>query len=103
MLSVGGHRSEAKYIREKDALSQLARQTIQPYYAVPFGDMMLAGCFGLLAAWQTVYPDLSEPILKVAAGGRRERKGAVGRRLTALNEVKTMRTRFRILNFPVLC
>jgi uncharacterized protein (DUF1786 family) len=54
--------------REKDALSQLARQTIQPYYAVPFGDMMLAGCFGLLAAAADVCPELSDPILRSLQG-----------------------------------
>lgn len=34
----------------------------QPYFAVPYGDMMLAGCFGLLRAFVEVYPELSEPI-----------------------------------------
>jgi uncharacterized protein (DUF1786 family) len=33
-----------------------------PYYAVPFGDMMIAGCFGLLAATADVMPDLAGPI-----------------------------------------
>ena len=28
-----------------------------PYFAVPFGDMMIAGCFGLLAAMADVLPD----------------------------------------------
>ena len=30
---------------------------LQPYLAVPFGDMMLAGCFGLLAAMADLLPD----------------------------------------------
>jgi len=35
---------------------------LRPYFAVPFGDMMIAGCFGLLAATADVLPDLAEPI-----------------------------------------
>jgi uncharacterized protein (DUF1786 family) len=34
----------------------------RPYFAVPCGDMMLAGCFGLLRALAEVYPEYSEPI-----------------------------------------
>lgn len=34
----------------------------QPYFAVPYGDMMATGCFGLLRAFVDVYPELSEPI-----------------------------------------
>jgi uncharacterized protein (DUF1786 family) len=36
----------------------------RPYFAVPYGDMMLAGCFGLLAAMAEVYADapFAEPI-----------------------------------------
>jgi len=36
--------------------------TLRPYFAVPFGDMMIAGCFGLLAATADVLPELSETI-----------------------------------------
>jgi uncharacterized protein (DUF1786 family) len=35
---------------------------LRPYFAVPFGDMMIAGCFGLLAAVADVLPDLAGPI-----------------------------------------
>jgi uncharacterized protein (DUF1786 family) len=38
------------------------RKSIQPYFAVPFGDMMIAGCFGLLAATAEVMPNLAEAI-----------------------------------------
>lgn len=38
------------------------RKSLIPYYAVPFGDMMLAGCFGLLGATADVMPDLAETI-----------------------------------------
>ena len=36
---------------------------LAPYFAVPFGDMMIAGCFGLLAATADLLPDLREPVL----------------------------------------
>lgn len=36
---------------------------LKPYYAVPFGDMMIAGCFGLLSAAADLLPDLHDPIL----------------------------------------
>lgn len=36
--------------------------SLRPYFAVPFGDMMIAGCFGLLAAVADVIPELGEPI-----------------------------------------
>lgn len=34
----------------------------KPYFAVPFGDMMIAGCFGLLRAFADVYPEHAETI-----------------------------------------
>jgi len=36
--------------------------TLKPYFAAPFGDMMIAGCFGMLAAVAAVIPDLAETI-----------------------------------------
>ena len=36
--------------------------SLSPYFAVPFGDMMIAGCFGLLAATAEILPDLAETI-----------------------------------------
>jgi uncharacterized protein (DUF1786 family) len=36
--------------------------TLKPYFAVPFGDMMIAGCFGLLAATAEILPNLAEAI-----------------------------------------
>jgi uncharacterized protein (DUF1786 family) len=35
---------------------------LRPYFAVPFGDMMIAGCIGLLASVADIHPDLAEPI-----------------------------------------
>jgi uncharacterized protein (DUF1786 family) len=48
------------------------RKSLRPYFATPFGDMMIAGCFGLLAATAEVMPDLTETIhgsLRGAHGG----------------------------------
>ena len=36
--------------------------SLQPYFSVPFGDMMIAGCFGLLAATAEILPNLAEAI-----------------------------------------
>lgn len=44
--------------------SLIANSNLRPYFAVPFGDMMITGCFGLLAAVSDVLPELSEPIRK---------------------------------------
>jgi len=46
---------------------------LRPYFAAPFGDMMIAGCFGLLAATAEILPDLTEAIsgsMKEAGMGR---------------------------------
>jgi uncharacterized protein (DUF1786 family) len=44
---------------------------LRPYFPAPFGDMMIAGCFGLLAAVADVLPELDEPIRAslMGAGG----------------------------------
>ena len=39
-----------------------ANDGLRPYLAVPFGDMMLTGCIGLLAALADKMPELAEPI-----------------------------------------
>lgn len=36
--------------------------TLRPYFPTPFGDMMICGCFGLLAAVADVMPELGEVI-----------------------------------------
>ncbi len=46
------------------------RKSLRPYFATPFGDMMIAGCFGLLAATAEVMPDLTETIYRSLQGGR---------------------------------
>ncbi len=42
---------------------------LRPYFAVPFGDMMIAGCFGLLAATGDILPELGEQIQASLHGG----------------------------------
>jgi uncharacterized protein (DUF1786 family) len=45
---------------------------LRPYFATPFGDMMIAGCFGLLAATAEILPNVAGPVLGSLreAGGR---------------------------------
>jgi uncharacterized protein (DUF1786 family) len=50
--------------------SMLKDSNLNPYFAVPFGDMMIAGCFGLLAAAADHFPQFSEE-LNAALGGNR--------------------------------
>ena len=56
--------------RSMFALSQKERGNLHPYFAVPFGDMMIAGCFGLLAATAEILPELAEPVFGSLRGGR---------------------------------
>ncbi len=48
--------------------AMLRGSSLRPYFAVPYGDMMLAGCFGLLAAAADLLPELHEPILAAMSG-----------------------------------
>lgn len=48
--------------------SMLKDSKLNPYFAVPYGDMMIAGCFGLLAAAVDHFSQFSE-VLKEALGG----------------------------------
>jgi uncharacterized protein (DUF1786 family) len=43
--------------------NMLRSSTLRPYFAAPFGDMMITGCFGLLAATGDLIPELREPIM----------------------------------------
>ncbi|HRJ76599.1 MAG TPA: DUF1786 family protein, partial [Anaerolineales bacterium] len=43
-------------------------KSLRPYFAVPFGDMMIAGCFGLLSAISEILPELAEPIQRSLRG-----------------------------------
>lgn len=49
--------------------SMLLESALRPYFAVPFGDMMLTGCFGLLAATADCLPALREPIWAALRNG----------------------------------
>jgi uncharacterized protein (DUF1786 family) len=51
--------------------NMMRASVLRPYFAVPFGDMMLAGCFGLLAGTADALPELREPIQEslLGAGG----------------------------------
>ena len=40
-----------------------SRQRLRPYFATPFGDMMIAGCFGLLAATAEILPSVTESVI----------------------------------------
>ena len=42
--------------------SMMADSLLRPYFATPFGDMMMAGCFGLLTAVAAKIPQLATPI-----------------------------------------
>lgn len=42
--------------------SMLRGSSLRPYFAVPFGDMMLTGCFGLLRAVAELLPETGEQI-----------------------------------------
>ena len=47
------------------------QQSLRPYFPAPFGDMMIAGCFGLLAAVADVMPELADPIRNSLFGSDR--------------------------------
>ncbi len=42
--------------------SLMRKSRLDPYFAVPFGDMMIAGCFGLLAAVADLMPEYKEEL-----------------------------------------
>ncbi|MCJ7703008.1 MAG: DUF1786 domain-containing protein [Anaerolineales bacterium] len=41
---------------------------LRPYFPAPFGDMMITGCFGLLAAVADLHPEFAAPIRKSLKG-----------------------------------
>ncbi len=50
--------------------SEIRTNRMRPYFAAPFGDMMLSGCYGLLAACAFALPGLGETIQSSLAGAR---------------------------------
>jgi uncharacterized protein (DUF1786 family) len=49
--------------------NMMRNSRLRPYFAVPFGDMMIAGCFGLLAATGDLLPDIGDQIQASLIGG----------------------------------
>ncbi len=64
VLSEGGFGVAVTGPRRK----MMAGSGLRPYFATPFGDMMIAGCFGLLAGVAEAMPELREPILASLQG-----------------------------------
>jgi uncharacterized protein (DUF1786 family) len=46
----------------------MVASSLRPYFAVPFGDMMIAGCFGLLAAVGDILPETRETVRASLSG-----------------------------------
>jgi uncharacterized protein (DUF1786 family) len=74
-LELGKNGWDVAVTGPRRSLFQTLKQTtvrgpssIVPYFAVPFGDMMLSGNLGLLAAAADLLPDLTEPIRKSLSG-----------------------------------
>ena len=70
---VTGPRRSMFNLESDSLLSHLQQQAaglqrLRPYFAVPFGDMMIAGCFGLLAATAEIMPNLAETINRSLRG-----------------------------------
>jgi uncharacterized protein (DUF1786 family) len=44
------------------SLKNAGKRRLRPYFPAPYGDMMITGCYGLLAATADVLPDLADTI-----------------------------------------
>lgn len=42
--------------------AKIRESKLRPYFAAPFGDMMISGCFGLLRAFEEVYPEARDAV-----------------------------------------
>lgn len=51
--------------------AMLLRSELNPYFAVPYGDMMLAGAFGLLHAYADLNPEVADEIESALGKSRR--------------------------------
>ena len=47
---------------------RLRGSRLDPYFATPHGDMMISGCFGLVRAYASRYPEHQEEIEATLAG-----------------------------------
>jgi uncharacterized protein (DUF1786 family) len=70
VVVTGPRRSMFRKVDNSRLTMDHGQSTIVPYFATPFGDMMIAGCFGLLAATAEVMPDLAETIRGSMRGER---------------------------------
>jgi uncharacterized protein (DUF1786 family) len=69
MPSLHGRRQQLDFLGITGPRRSLMRTSRHsPYFAVPFGDMMIAGCFGLVRACADLMPQWAEPILKSLNG-----------------------------------
>jgi uncharacterized protein (DUF1786 family) len=50
--------------------AMMHESSLRTHMAVPFGDMMIAGCFGMLRATADLLPDLAEVILEALGGSQ---------------------------------
>ncbi len=48
--------------------SMMRDSRLRPYFAVPFGDMMITGCFGLLVAVADLVPEAASAVREALAG-----------------------------------
>lgn len=48
--------------------AMMRESALRPYFAVPFSDMMIAGCFGLLSAAADLLPDLRVDVQRALRG-----------------------------------
>lgn len=69
VVVTGPRRSIFKTIDHRQQTMVHRPSSIVPYFATPYGDMMIAGCFGLLAATAEVMPDLAGTIHGSLRGG----------------------------------
>jgi uncharacterized protein (DUF1786 family) len=61
--------AEARYVAVTGPRRGLLRHSRhRPYFASPFGDMMLAGCYGMIRAYGDVAPEACEVIEQALAG-----------------------------------
>lgn len=67
-LQTEDRRRETESVGDSPSSVSRPPSSLRPYFPAPFGDMMIAGCFGLLAAVADVLPELSDPIRESLRG-----------------------------------
>jgi uncharacterized protein (DUF1786 family) len=60
--SLVGHELPATVAVTGPQRYRLRSSSLTPYFAAPFGDMMISGCFGLLRGFAEVYPGAREAV-----------------------------------------